>query len=276
MEGQNGVIQRIRLEEHKSQKVEGLWSDAVKVIQDKIQSVPFTLQRVCSNEKPADVLVVDPESANYIIEDLTLTHDAFQPVNAGGFLSRLVDRFSGDMLKGYHESEKMLLNNTTLLAIGELRYLDGKIQIAPPRSGAKYILTKKSLPDIIQLAEKKSFWIKVLLIGTATVGVALLGKLMYDVYQRRKEEYDRIRNYAEMRRLMAEAQSRGSLTALNTDGDNEDRNTCVVCLSNPRQIVLLDCGHICLCADCVMQLHLPMSCPVCRQPVVRYIPTYNP
>ena len=51
--------------------------------------------------------------------------------------------------------------------------------------------------------------------------------------------------------------------------------SCVVCLSNPREVVLLDCGHVCLCADCLQQLQQPISCPVCRERVVRCLPLFN-
>ena len=32
--------------------------------------------------------------------------------------------------------------------------------------------------------------------------------------------------------------------------NNTENSTCVICLTNPRELVLLDCGHVCLCMDC--------------------------
>jgi len=37
---------------------------------------------------------------------------------------------------------------------------------------------------------------------------------------------------------------------------------CVVCLDNPKQVVLVPCGHVCVCTDCASQLR--RECPVCR------------
>lgn len=38
---------------------------------------------------------------------------------------------------------------------------------------------------------------------------------------------------------------------------------CVVCLAAPRDVILLECGHICLCEGCAKQID---ACPLCRKP----------
>ena len=38
--------------------------------------------------------------------------------------------------------------------------------------------------------------------------------------------------------------------------------TCITCLDNPRNIVILPCGHICCCHICTPRLDF---CPICRQ-----------
>lgn len=37
--------------------------------------------------------------------------------------------------------------------------------------------------------------------------------------------------------------------------------TCIVC-ENPREVILLPCGHICLCYDCSQAIE--RKCPMCR------------
>ena len=66
--------------------------------------------------------------------------------------------------------------------------------------------------------------------------------------------------------------------ATNDDPDqanNQEQNACVVCLTNPREVVLLDCGHVCLCLDCLEQMPSE-TCPICRVNYRTYAPCYIP
>lgn len=49
------------------------------------------------------------------------------------------------------------------------------------------------------------------------------------------------------------------------DNDLPENFLCVVCRSNPREIILLDCGHVCLCEDC--SEGITGGCPMCRAPI---------
>src|SRR3972149_7808690 len=46
----------------------------------------------------------------------------------------------------------------------------------------------------------------------------------------------------------------------------EDENTdCVVCLDKPHDVVIVPCGHYCLCSICASTLHRTSGkCPLCR------------
>ncbi|KAI4334413.1 hypothetical protein L6164_019110 [Bauhinia variegata] len=57
------------------------------------------------------------------------------------------------------------------------------------------------------------------------------------------------------------------------DGDidgNESGRECVICLSEPRDITVLPCRHMCMCSGCAKLLRSHTdSCPICRHPVER-------
>eukprot|EP00727_Mastigamoeba_balamuthi_P001992 m51a1_g11790 putative e3 ubiquitin-protein ligase neurl1b (323) ;mRNA; r:304586-305976 len=50
-------------------------------------------------------------------------------------------------------------------------------------------------------------------------------------------------------------------------------NTCVVCLDNEADSVVLWCGHLCLCSACGKNLK---SCPMCRQPIFKLQRVFRP
>jgi len=41
-----------------------------------------------------------------------------------------------------------------------------------------------------------------------------------------------------------------------------DAQICIVCLSNPREVIFDICGHVAVCSDCLDKLN--GKCPVCR------------
>lgn len=47
------------------------------------------------------------------------------------------------------------------------------------------------------------------------------------------------------------------------DKDLREDQLCVVCRTNPREIILLPCGHVCLCEDC--SVDIASDCPICRK-----------
>lgn len=46
------------------------------------------------------------------------------------------------------------------------------------------------------------------------------------------------------------------------DRELNELQQCLVCYQNPREIILLPCGHVCLCLDCSERIN--DLCPVCR------------
>ena len=78
-----------------------------------------------------------------------------------------------------------------------------------------------------------------------------------------------------------EIENRGKKSISNSDGDGMGENTsyCVVCLSNPKCVVLMPCRHLCVCQDCAEQLRqhsdcLRRQCPLCRAHILETISCY--
>jgi len=44
---------------------------------------------------------------------------------------------------------------------------------------------------------------------------------------------------------------------------------CVVCLNGEKEVIVLDCGHVCMCLDCGHQIMTTRNpkCPICRRPI---------
>ncbi len=53
----------------------------------------------------------------------------------------------------------------------------------------------------------------------------------------------------------------------------EDSKLCVVCMDAALQMVLVPCGHVCVCENCSKQITF---CPMCRQPVQQAIRVFLP
>lgn len=52
-------------------------------------------------------------------------------------------------------------------------------------------------------------------------------------------------------------------------GNEEETRECVVCLTNPKETVVVPCDHMCLCNECanIMRSHYDSRCPMCRTSV---------
>jgi len=46
------------------------------------------------------------------------------------------------------------------------------------------------------------------------------------------------------------------------DNSSDDDDCCNICMEQPRDCVLLTCGHLCMCCGCAANLD---TCPICRQ-----------
>ena len=90
------------------------------------------------------VEVIDWSNASIL--DLDVTKDSFEAA-PNSFSDNVMGWMVGDRPKGIQTCEKMLLNGTTLTAIGEIVITkdNGDIKIQSPSSGENYYLIKVSL-----------------------------------------------------------------------------------------------------------------------------------
>ncbi|KAL0457274.1 UNVERIFIED_CONTAM: putative E3 ubiquitin-protein ligase LUL4 [Sesamum latifolium] len=48
--------------------------------------------------------------------------------------------------------------------------------------------------------------------------------------------------------------------------DNGSGKDCVICMTEPKDIAVLPCRHMCMCSDCAKALRLQSNkCPICRE-----------
>lgn len=62
------------------------------------------------------------------------------------------------------------------------------------------------------------------------------------------------------------------------DGEEEDDNLCSVCLTNPIDVILFECGHNIICSGCYETLssYNAPTCPFCRFPIQKSVKLSGP
>ncbi|EPY28406.1 hypothetical protein STCU_00043 [Strigomonas culicis] len=57
-------------------------------------------------------------------------------------------------------------------------------------------------------------------------------------------------------------------TIITHEGDDNEDDLCVICLTNEKDTAVMPCRHMCMCKECGEELlkHKPV-CPVCRAPI---------
>jgi len=167
----------------------------------------------------------------------------------------------------------MLVAGVPLLGVGKLMLAGGgRIVLSPPDNGHRYFLTTSSRHELVKSLKSVA---RNLNIARWVFGIAGLAAVVYIIIRAVKK----YKSLCESRRMLAEFINRRQAETSDTETLNMESTVgaspvCVVCLNQPRDVVLLDCGHICVCGDCATALPLPKLCPICRRPVSQIIPTY--
>jgi len=252
--GVKGVIRNLDINEHSNSWLSHArrWSKEVRTLSSHIDAKPFSL---VSNDSKIYVKVKDPlDSSHNIVDILAVTHQNFEP-NTDNLVTKLLDTLSSKYVTGIETVERMLVAGTEITVIGEVDKKLKNITIKPPLNGLKYILTKQS---IAKTKNNEEFWMrfwKYLCVGFCITGSSLI---VYRIYKRFKKYQEN----REINRLLNE----------NTGSAEDNPNTCVICFTRSRDVVIIPCGHVCSCRGCTEQCRI---CPICRQNIERLVPIYT-
>ncbi|KAM9789832.1 mitochondrial ubiquitin ligase activator of nfkb 1-A [Neosynchiropus ocellatus] len=261
-----GVLQRFMLREHRLlwNGISHTWMDSERVLFLRENAVPFVLMGV----DETSIKVIHPLQASGV--HMEITYERFHQSNYG--LGDILGQYlSGEKLKGQLETEEMLKVGTTLTGIGKLVLdRDGAINLEPPSNGSQYFL---SITDFDTLRESQASaagrW-KTLAVVSAVAGAVLLLWLAQRYYCHLKAKREREQARRDFQsRLTEAARVPGA-----SETEEEIENACLICLSQPRNCILLDCGHVCICFRCSEAL-TQRRCPICMQNISRVLPIYN-
>ena len=187
-------------------------------------------------------------------------------------------KVAGVQLKGTQEIEEMVVDGSLMTAVGELVInCDGTMQLRSPSNSDRalpFILS--TLPYSALLSTYETLvsvckWSLFFFGGFGMVLCSLMIRKWFKIrYGRRhaREEDDILRDLCESRRSTEE------------NDDVPDWQRCVVCLVRNREVIVLPCGHVCLCADCMVLINrqnvLQRNCPMCRQRIEQIARAFVP
>jgi len=280
-----GVIQTFKLIEHKKHfSRSGFWYTSKRDIHTFVNEIPFGLVPTSDVKRSSSPLVevADWRDASRLVLDTTYDHFREAPSSVG---DHLLGWMTGDIQKGVQSTEQMLVNGTALTAIGELTLSasgDG-LKMSAPSDGRSYFLTKSTYASLLKEIESEAKFLKRLLALFGGVGAALIGIAAFRWYRKWRAEAGNRETMEVLRQIQRDRNAEPAAAASAArrtgggvaDAGEEDTSTCRVCLQNPREIVLLECGHICLCSDCAVEImRTRPQCPICRADIVRILPAY--
>ncbi|CAH1375065.1 mitochondrial E3 ubiquitin protein ligase 1-like [Tenebrio molitor] len=249
-----GVVQLLRIKEHVIQRsTTGFWSDSERIVQEVHNVMPFAV-----NNKGVQVEVADPLAADVL--DMDVISDVFNPT-VPSVMDHIWGFFAGIRQRGVQSTEKMLREGTTITGIGELVYSQDAniLRLQPPSNGAPFYLTNMQVTSLIKKlnGSKKNYRLLCILFGT--IGLVIGGLIIRKYWQYK----DRLIEESKRKQMLDE--SRRKRRRQMRDQNLPENQICVVCKSNPIEIILLPCGHVCLCEDC--SIDISTNCPVCRAPI---------
>lgn len=236
-----------------------------------MQTVNYVPFAICAKsgslfKKTISVEVLEPLEAKELLvptvyDEFTCHHDSIGDAVFGVI--------RGEKTLGIQEVERLLCENETLTAVGKLVIENNKLKIKPPDKDLTYFLTPLSLESLINKINICAKVYKVTTIIMGAIGMAFFvyfSKRAFSEIKRKINQSRERKRWEEERRLRRMADK--------TRKQDANLPKCVVCLDNPIEILILECGHACLCYNCSEQVQ--DLCPYCRKPIKRKVSAYWP
>ncbi|GLH00360.1 mitochondrial ubiquitin ligase activator of NFKB 1-like isoform X1, partial [Gryllus bimaculatus] len=254
------VIQKLTCKEH-------VVADQERTLQETVNSVPFAL----TGHKGTRVEVVDALAAEVL--DLETVVDHFEP-SAPGLVDHLWGFFTGVRQRGLQNTEDVLREGALLTGVGTLTLVPsdpkGDLHLVPPADGAPFFLTAMSLHTLARHLDREKRMYKWLAVTFGAVGLILVGAAARRWWRsaERRAADAAAREATEVERRERRRRARSA-----RDRDNvPEALLCVVCRLRERELVLLPCGHVCLCEECGEAVG--PRCPVCRAQIEKRTAAY--
>ncbi|XP_076232244.1 mitochondrial E3 ubiquitin protein ligase 1 [Calliopsis andreniformis] len=255
-----GVIQKLKIKEHVvARTTAGFWSDQERTVHKVYNTVPFVLQH---NSHVVEVL--EPLSADIL--DLDVVSNTFEP-SVPTFVDHLWGFFTGVRQRGLQSTEELLREDAVMTGIGELaKSKSNMLTLQPPLNGTPFYLTSMSISSLLRKLDERKKTYRLLCFMFGAIGLLIGGIVFRRFWKDRTEQ----RLAEELRQSLAA--SRKERRQRVRDTDLREDQLCVVCRTNPRELILLPCGHVCLCEDCADDI--TDYCPVCRAPITQKAAAY--
>eukprot|EP00053_Salpingoeca_punica_P008959 m.80086 g.80086 ORF g.80086 m.80086 type:complete len:336 (-) comp14822_c0_seq1:21-1028(-) len=204
---------------------------------------------------PNAITIVEPIKASR--EGMEEVGKHFRSVSSFG--NTVMGFFRGEHILGYRTVQEAFTVGSHLFCIGTLELTEsGTLRLRSPLT-LPFVISRFGVEKLIQLHKSSAQFDRYAAMFCAAVGTAIAllvnGRKLWQMIDERRRRY-------EMATLME--------TATEVPAE-ELQAACVVCLSAPKNVVLLNCGHVCVCAGCAQQLQ---ACPICRAGIARINPIF--
>ncbi|XP_014244136.1 mitochondrial E3 ubiquitin protein ligase 1-like [Cimex lectularius] len=246
-----GVVQRLTIKEHAiARNTSGFWSDQKNIIHESYNLVPFMIEKGY-----IQILVTDPLGAEIL--DLDTIYNKFENSSLS-VMDHVISFFNGIRQRGIGTTEELLKEGSFMTVIGEMtKGPEGELQLGPSTLGYPYFITSMPVSCLLRnLKESRATykWLSYLFGGIGIIFSFILAKKWWIARQNKIRDEEVKKRIEEMRKERRKNARRSC--------ELSENEKCVVCKENPKEIIILQCGHVCICEDCSEVIKT--QCPVCR------------